>query len=174
MQHPILLASLVATLAVLLLTQLHRVPPDLRRPISLAVEVTILAALAVTGALAVITAVADTVKVRRATDRGEAMTMVTVTAMGPGVVAMDRATATATTAIRAMAVATLADRVPARAMVAATTGTTAAVPAMGTATTRTPATAAGTRTGTVRAPATEDRTTDRAAAMVAEAAVVKP
>ena len=67
MQHPILLASLVATLAVLLLTQLHRVPPDLRRPISLAVEVTILAALAITGAMAVITAVADTVKVRRAT-----------------------------------------------------------------------------------------------------------
>lgn len=185
--HPILLSSLVATLAILLLTQLHRVPADLRRPVEIAVEVTILAALAITGVVTVIMVVADTVKGRRATDRGVVImtvpaveitaadmvaTDMALAAMVRAVAVMDRAgpaMATGTTATRATAEATPADRVRAPATVAATMATTAAVRAMGTATTRTAAMAAATRTATGLAPATEGTTTG-----TAEAAVVKP
>lgn len=127
-QHPILLSALLATTAVLLLIALPTIPVlrDLRRQVELAVELTILAALAVTGATAVIQVAADHMAAVRAIT-GTAVVRVTDTeAMAVGAhVEMARATETGTTRTPAMAAGTRTVRVLAPATTDRTTGTAA-------------------------------------------------
>lgn len=130
----ILLAAISATLVLLLQAALLPSLPHLRRRISLAVELTILAALAVTGATAVIQVAADHMAAVRAIT-GTAVVRVTDTeAMAAGVhVEMVRATETGTTRTPATAAAIRTATGPVPATEATTTGTVADTGAMGTA-----------------------------------------